>query len=62
MTAGPDWKPHACTDCGAPWPSWSLTGPTGPWRCHDCHTAAAPIVAPIPTPPAIPAPAEGRLL
>lgn len=37
----PAWKPAACTDCGAPWPSWSLTGPTGPWRCMSCNTVAA---------------------
>lgn len=49
----PAWKPTACADCGAPWPSWSLTGPTGPWRCHTCHTVAAPgAIPPAATSPA----------
>jgi hypothetical protein len=31
------WKPEGCSDCGTVHPSWSLTGPRGPWRCRDCH-------------------------
>jgi hypothetical protein len=63
MNADPDWKPTACTDCGAPHPSWSLTGPTGPWRCFSCHTVSpyAPRVT-APPPPPRPAPREGLLL
>jgi len=34
------WKPDGCADCGVVHPCWSLTGPRGPWRCHDCHTQA----------------------
>ncbi len=57
----PKWKPAACTDCGAPHPSWSLDGPTGPWRCMSCHTVAASAAPPPPpfvsseveTPPAV---------
>ena len=42
----PHWKPGICIDCGAAWPSWSIDGPTGPWRCRTCHTVAVPLVPP----------------
>lgn len=37
--AFPNWKPTACA-CGEPHPSFSATGPTGPWRCLPCHKQA----------------------
>lgn len=64
MTA--PWKPVTCA-CGAPHPSWSMSGNHGPWRCHPCHRLAASAeatAAHTPTNPAPPAPTEpqGSLL
>lgn len=59
-------KPSACLDCGAPHPSWSITGPMGPWRCMSCHTvAAANLAPPLPVrvePAQTPANPQGSLL
>lgn len=35
-----DWKPKTCADCAAAHPTFSATGPLGPWRCLPCHKKA----------------------
>jgi hypothetical protein len=52
----PDWKPTACADCGAPWPSFSLQGQAGPWRCGACNLVARANWTPssIPQPACVP--------
>ncbi|MCW1985368.1 UNVERIFIED_ORG: hypothetical protein M2348_001100 [Sphingomonas sp. R1F5B] len=59
MTAA-SWKPARCADCRAPWPSLSLNGSAGPWRCAKCHAVAlASWTPPVPPQPA-PAPSGGQ--
>lgn len=44
------WKPATCA-CGAPHPSYSMTGSNGPWRCQPCHTLAVKAAIENPAPP-----------
>jgi len=55
----PSWKPTTCADCPAPWPSFSLHGQAGPWRCAACNAIARASWTPNAPIPPQPAPATG---